>query len=139
MFAKSAPIIGAGATRFRYSTVVQPDRNLIGVKLTGFHFRRQSVAALDQIRNRSVVKVAPAACKGFGRRERADHRSCDDSPHHALSLPNHGHLGAPQQIRCIFMAALLTGLSQTNPETTAQLYPTLRLSERQIWRAPNHS
>jgi hypothetical protein len=63
---------------------VQPDRNLVGRKLAALYFRRQSIAAPDEIGDRAVVKVAPAAREGLGRGK------CADGPFRDRSLAHPG-------------------------------------------------
>src|SRR5262249_7238077 len=72
VLAISAPIIGAAAPCIGDPATVQSNGNLIGRKFVAFHLGRQSIATPNEIGNGPVVKVASAARKGFGRRERAN-------------------------------------------------------------------
>jgi len=96
MLAISTKIIGAAAPGFGDPAIVQPDRNPVGRKLAALHFRRQSIAAPDEIGDRTVVKVAPAAREGLGRGKCADRPFRDRSLDHPGANRNCHYLDASQ-------------------------------------------
>lgn len=103
MLAISAPIVGAGTMRVCNAAIVQPERDLVRLELAALHFRRQSVAALNEIGNGSVIKIALTAGKGFGTCECAD-RLLRHGPLSDLScLRRCVHVDANRQIRCMFI------------------------------------
>jgi hypothetical protein len=91
MLAISTQIIGAAAPGFGDPAIVQPDRNPVGRKLAALHFRRQSIAAPDEIGDRTVVKVAPAAREGLGRGKCADRPFRDRSLDHSSMRASKSH------------------------------------------------
>ncbi|MFY9952883.1 MAG: hypothetical protein WAK54_06720 [Bradyrhizobium sp.] len=98
MFAISAPIVGAGALRIRNAITVQPDRNLVGLEFAALDFRSQSVTALKQVGYGSIVKVAPAARKGFDARERTNRLFRDAWFRDLAGVPSRAHVDGNLQI-----------------------------------------